>query len=117
MDKQTAIKVLTAWDEGGRYVFTRHDLAKLFPDDSAKTLQEAVNRLVKDGWLRRACRGVYVYALARSIDSHTVVGQRVRGLLFTFGEGGRETGDGRREDGEGRREKGDRRTGIGRVRT
>ena len=72
MDKQTAIKVLTAWDEAGRYVFTRHDLAKLFPDDSAKTLQEAVNRLVKGGWLRRASRGVYVYALARSMDSHTV---------------------------------------------
>ena len=72
MDKQTAIKVLTAWDEAGRYVFTRHDLARLFPDDSAKTLQEAVNRLVKAGWLRRACRGVYVYSLARSMDSHTV---------------------------------------------
>jgi hypothetical protein len=72
MDKETAIKVLTAWDEAGRYVFTRHDLAKLFPDDSAKTLQEAVNRLVKAGWLRRACRGVYVYALARSMDSHTI---------------------------------------------
>jgi hypothetical protein len=72
MDKETAIKVLTAWDEAGRYVFTRHDLAKLFPDDSAKTLQEAVNRLVKGGWLRRACRGVYVYALARSMDSHTI---------------------------------------------
>ncbi len=57
MDKQSAIKVLSAWDEAGRYVFTRNDLAKLFPDDSAKTLQEAVNRLVKDGWLRRACRG------------------------------------------------------------
>jgi hypothetical protein len=72
MDKKTAIRVLAAWDEAGRYVFTRNDLAKLFPDDSAKTLQEAVNRLVKDGWLRRACRGVYVYALARSMDSHTV---------------------------------------------
>ena len=53
-------------------MFTRHDLAKLFLDDSAKTLQEAVNRLVKDGWLRRACRGGYVYSLARSMDSHTV---------------------------------------------
>ena len=31
---------------------------------------EGVNRLVRSGLLQRACRGVYVYSLARSIDSH-----------------------------------------------
>ena len=72
MDKKTAIKVLTEWDEAGRYVFTLRDLVKLFPGDSPKTLQAALNRLVRDGLLQRACRGVYVYPLARSRDSHTV---------------------------------------------
>jgi hypothetical protein len=72
MDKKTAIKVLTEWDEAGRYVFTLRDFVKLFPADSAKTLQAAVNRLVRDGLLQRACRGVYVYPLARSRDSHTI---------------------------------------------
>ena len=70
MNRQTAIKVLSEWDSKGRYVFTLHDLAKLFPDDKPKTLQEGVNRLVRSGLLQRACRGVYVYSLARSSDSH-----------------------------------------------
>lgn len=72
MDRQTAIKVLSEWDSKGRYVYTLHDLAKLFPDDKPKTLQEGVNRLVRSGLLQRACRGVYVYSLARSIDSFTI---------------------------------------------
>lgn len=72
MDRQTAIKVLSQWDSKGRYVFTLHDLAKLFPYDKPKTLQEGVNRLVNSGLLQRACRGVYVYSLARSIDSYTI---------------------------------------------
>jgi len=44
----------------------------LFPGDSSKTLQEAVNRLVRGGLLERACRGGYVYAQTRSRDSHTI---------------------------------------------
>lgn len=72
MDRQTAIKVLSDWDSKGRYVYTLHDFAKLFPDDKPKTLQEGVNRLVRSGLLKRACRGVYVYSLARSFDSFTI---------------------------------------------
>ncbi len=72
MDKQTAIRVLTEWDEAGRYVFTLGDLTKLFPGDSPKTLQAAISRLVQSGLLQRACRGVYVFSLARSRDSHTI---------------------------------------------
>jgi len=72
MDRQSAIKVLSEWDHKGRYVFTLHDLAKLFPNDKTKTLQEGVNRLVKGGLLQRACRGVYVYPFARSRDSYTI---------------------------------------------
>lgn len=72
MDRQTAIRELSAWDRRGRYVFTLGDLAKLFPDDKPKALQEGVNRLVRSGLLQRACRGVFVFPLARSLDSHTL---------------------------------------------
>ena len=44
-------------------VFTLGDLAKLFPQDRRKTLLAALRRLVQDGVLGRACRGVYVYLL------------------------------------------------------
>jgi len=57
-NRQQAIRVLSEWDRRGRYVFTLHDLAKLFPSDKPKTLKEGVNRLVRDGLLKRACRGL-----------------------------------------------------------
>ncbi len=72
MKKTSAIKTFTAWDAKGRYVYTLGDLAKLFPEDRPRTLQEGVNRLVKAGILQRVCRGVYVYALSHSKDSHVV---------------------------------------------
>ena len=72
MNMQYAIKVLRAWDEKGMYVFTKHDLHKLFPEDSSKTLSEGLNRLVKAGILKRACRGIYVNENAMSFDSYTI---------------------------------------------
>jgi len=72
MNRQQAIRVLSEWDRRGRYVFTLHDLAKLFPVDKPKTLKEGVSRLVHNGLLKRACRGLYLYPYAHSIDSHAV---------------------------------------------
>jgi len=72
MNRLQAIRVLSEWDRRGRYVFTLHDLAKLFPVDKSKTLKEGINRLVRDGLLKRACRGIYIYPYAHSMDSHIV---------------------------------------------
>ena len=38
MDRTTAIQRLSDWDERGRYVYTLRDLARIFPEDSPKTL-------------------------------------------------------------------------------
>lgn len=72
MRKTAAIKVFSEWDARGRYVYTLGDLAKLFPEDNPRTLQEGVNRLVRAGMLQRVARGVYVYAFAHSKDSHVI---------------------------------------------
>lgn len=72
MKQSSALKLLREWDKYGRYVFTKHELAKLFPQDSEKTLSEALKRLVKAGILRRACRGIYVYESAKCFDSYTI---------------------------------------------
>ena len=69
MDRQAAIETFSAWARGGRVVYTLRDLRKLFRRDSAKTLEAALQRLVADGVLQRACRGVYVYVLERRIPS------------------------------------------------
>lgn len=73
MEKNTAIKRLTDWSRQGRYVFTVADLAKIFHEDSARTLHASLQRLVSDGLLERPVRGVYLYALApQRGDSNTL---------------------------------------------
>jgi predicted transcriptional regulator of viral defense system len=72
MNKEQAINVLREQDRKGRYVFSNHDLYKLFPEDSFKTFNEGLSRLAKSGILKRACRGVYVNEEARQFDSYTI---------------------------------------------
>jgi len=72
MDRQQALQILNDWDRKGRHVFTRRELAKLFPRDSAKTFAGGLNRLVRAGLLVRACRGVYVNPNAHSLDSRVI---------------------------------------------
>ena len=71
--------VLKQWDQQGKYVFSKHELAKLFHEDEPKTLSEALNRHVRVGLLRRACRSVYINTDARSFDSFTI--ERIAVLL------------------------------------
>jgi predicted transcriptional regulator of viral defense system len=72
MNKNQAIKALRDWDKRGRYVFTKHDLSKIFSGDNAKTLSEGLQRLVKSDVLIRACRGVYVNIHAACSDAYTI---------------------------------------------
>lgn len=72
MDRITAIERLNAFDKQGRYVFTSRDLAKIFHEDTPRAFNAGLNRLVKDGILTRAIRGVYVYNHAKSKDAYTL---------------------------------------------
>jgi len=72
MKKERAIKLLSQWDTKGRFVYTLSDLAKLFPEDNPRTLQEAVNRLVKAEILQRVGRSIYLYTYAKSKDAYVI---------------------------------------------
>lgn len=72
MNRSEAIQTLRSWDKKGKYVFTKHELHKIFPKDSSKTLTEGINRLVKNNILLRACRGIYINPHAVSMDSYTI---------------------------------------------
>lgn len=72
MNRVQAIQILRTWDKKGKYVFTKHELHKLFPQDNPKTLDEGIHRLVKVQLLTRACRGVYVNPHALSSDGYTI---------------------------------------------
>lgn len=72
MNKLQAIQAIRDFDKKGKFVFHKHDMSKLFPKDSPKTLEEGLHRLVKAGLLVRACRGVYVNDYANSKDSYVI---------------------------------------------
>ncbi len=72
MNKEHAINVLREQDRQDKYVFSNHDLHKIFPEDSFKTFNEGLKRLIKSGLLKRACRNVYVNEEARQFDSYTI---------------------------------------------
>lgn len=72
MNRNHLIRVLTDWDRRERCVYTLGDLARLFPEDAPATLQAGVDRQVRAGVLKRACRGVYVYPLGRSVDEYVI---------------------------------------------
>jgi hypothetical protein len=48
-----AIKILHEWDHNGKFIFTKHEFVKLFPDDNPKALSESLVRLVKEKILQR----------------------------------------------------------------
>jgi len=70
MIRDDAVRKLAEWDRRGRCVFAIQDLARLFPEDSPRTFQKGLDRLVKSGILRRVCRGVYDNPNAASRDRH-----------------------------------------------
>ena len=69
MKRREAVRTLADWDDRGRFVWTLADLAMLFPDESPRSLEASVARLLKEEILIRCCRGVYRTARARSFDS------------------------------------------------
>ena len=64
MKQELAIQRLNELDKKGRYVFLHRDLAKIFHEDSPRSLADSLARLVKQGILERVARGVYLYALS-----------------------------------------------------
>lgn len=72
MNRLQAIQALRMFDDMGRYVFRRQHLRACFNDESEKTFAEGLARLVSDGLLVRAARGVFVNEAAKSRDGWTI---------------------------------------------
>ncbi|MDX2346189.1 MAG: hypothetical protein QNK11_04890 [Legionella sp.] len=72
MNKEQAIEVLKEQGKKGKYIFSNHDLRKLFPNDAIKTLNEGLKRLVKSKILKHACRGIYVNENVSQFDSYII---------------------------------------------
>lgn len=72
MNREQATKVLRELDKKGIYVFSHHDLRKLFSQDAYKAFNEGLKRLVKSGMLQHVCRNIYVNENSRQLDSYTI---------------------------------------------
>lgn len=72
MNREQAINVLREQARKGKYIFSNQDLHKFFPNDSFKTFNEGLKRLVKSGILKHACRNVYINEEAKQFDSYTI---------------------------------------------
>lgn len=72
MNRADAILRLRQMDSKGKYVFTKHELSKIFMADSEKGLTEGLVRLVRAGLLLRACRGVYINPYTQSNQGYTI---------------------------------------------
>ncbi|GAA4649895.1 hypothetical protein GCM10023116_21760 [Kistimonas scapharcae] len=66
MDQATAIRRLSDFDQMGRSVFTKRDLAKIFIEDNARAFQAGLGRLVRNNILLRVMKGIYLFTLSRS---------------------------------------------------
>lgn len=66
MRSADAIKTLEKLDRRGQAVFTTGDLRAIFPERSEKTFTSSLARLVAQGVLQRAARGVYIYPQTRN---------------------------------------------------
>jgi hypothetical protein len=71
MKATNALNTLATWDKAGRFIYLKHDLAKLFGEAAdGATLSATIKRLIEHRILIRAAHGVYVYAHSANIDGN-----------------------------------------------
>lgn len=73
MKRMELINGLTSLERRGVSVLTKGDLEKLFPSEGEKSMEKSLQRMVKDGLLIKAARGIYVNALAAGRNSSWIV--------------------------------------------
>jgi len=61
MDQLTAIHTFDKFSKQGKNIFLTRDLEMIFPEESSKTLQKSVDRLIGSKILQRASKDIYVY--------------------------------------------------------
>ena len=66
MKRIDLIHKLSELDRRGVHVLARRDIEKLFPDEAEKAMEKSLQRMVSDGLLQRAAKGLYVNPAANS---------------------------------------------------
>jgi len=85
MEQKTALRILNEWDKKGRHVFRKKDLGIIF-DESGRTFDQTLSRLVASGVLERPAYGIYIFTLSRHLGSATIehIARNLRRGEFTY---------------------------------
>ena len=73
MKKIDLIRRLAELERHGVFILAKRDIEKLFPDEADKAMEKSLQRMVADGILARAAKGLYVNPAAAN---------RLRGRLI-----------------------------------
>ncbi len=80
MNRIELIKRLAELERRRVFVLTKRDMEKLFPEEEAKAMEKSLQRMVKDGLLVKAARGVYVNPSAASRNAGRIIEEVAKAL-------------------------------------
>lgn len=80
MNRIDLIEQLAGLERRGIFVLAKRDIEKLFPDEDEKALEKSLQRMVKDGLLLKAARGIYVNPAAAYRNPGRVVEEVAKAL-------------------------------------
>lgn len=72
MNRNDLLSKLMRMDLLGKFVFTMGDIKLWFDEESVKTIKTSLKRHVQANILQNPCRGIYLYAQAKSADSYVL---------------------------------------------
>lgn len=64
MNRIELLKRLEELERRNVFVLSKRDIEKLFPDEDEKAMEKSLQRMVRDGILAKAARGIYVNSSA-----------------------------------------------------
>lgn len=80
MNRMDLLKRLEELERRNVFVLSKKDMEKLFPDEDEKAMEKSLQRMVKDGILDRAARGIYVNASAASRNAGRLIEEVAKAL-------------------------------------
>lgn len=80
MNRMDLLKRMEELERRHVFVLSKKDLEKLFPDEGEKAMEKSLQRMVKDGILGKAARGIYVNAAAASRHAGRLIEEVAKAL-------------------------------------
>lgn len=80
MKRIELINQLAALERKRVFVLAKRDIEKLFPQEEAKAMEKSLQRMVKDGLLVKAARGIYVNPAAAARNAGRIIEEVAKAL-------------------------------------